>query len=49
MAKNNLDDIRTVLLKRAFLEPKYLTPDEIDALLEKHYGKTWKKVYGVKD
>lgn len=44
-----LDDIRTVLLKRAFIElkPMQLNPGIIDELLAEHYGQNWKKVYGT--
>lgn len=42
-----LDDIRTTLIKRAFLDIKYLTPDEVDALLEQHYGKDFRVQYGI--
>jgi len=42
-----LDDIRMVLVKRAFLDISYLTPDEIDGLLERQYGSDWKRIYGI--
>ncbi len=46
---SGLDSIRTTLIKRAFLDVSYLSEEEIDALLEKHYGADWKEKYGVKD
>ena len=49
MAENNLDSVRTVLLKRAFIElkPEQFNPESIDLLLEEQYGKNWKVQYGI--
>ena len=51
MDNNNLDAIRTTLIKRAHLDVSYLSEEEIDALLARQYGADWKEQYkyGVKD
>jgi len=49
MDNNNLEDIRTTLIKRGFLDVSYLTPDEVDSLLERQYGANWKEIYRVEE
>jgi len=44
-----LDDMRTVLVKRANLDISYLSLSEVDSLLEKYYGPEWKRIYGIEE
>lgn len=44
-----LDTPRQILIKRAFIEQSGKTIEEVDALLAKQYGKSWKERYGVEE